>query len=50
MEGGVVFEVDGISINYLWYADDSIVVSNTVEGARRNLEVVREIGYISGWR
>ena len=44
----MVFEVDGIRINSLWYADDSIVVSNTVEGARRNLEVVREIGGILG--
>ena len=45
LEGrGVVFEVDGIRINSLWYADDGIIVSNTVEGARRNLEVVREIG------
>ena len=49
LEGrGVVFEVDVIGINSLWYADDSIVVSNTVEGARRNLEVVREIGGILG--
>ena len=49
LEGrGVVFEVDGIRTNSLWYADDSIVVSNTVEGARRNLEVVREIGGILG--
>ena len=45
LEGrGVLFEVDGVRINSLWFADDSIVVANSVEAAERNLKIVKEIG------
>ena len=39
-----MFEVDGVRINSLWFADDSIVVANSVEAAERNLKIVKEIG------
>ena len=45
LEGrGVMFEVDGLRVNSMWFADDSILVGNSVEAAERNLRIVKEIG------
>ena len=39
-----MFEVDGLRVNSMWFADDSILVGNSVEAAERNLRIVKEIG------
>ena len=40
---GVGFKVEGIDINSLWFADDGTLISNSIEGAARNIRVVKEI-------
>ena len=43
-EVGVPFIVDGIEINSLWFCDDSNLVANSVEAARANIRIVKEVG------
>ena len=46
-EGDVV-EVDGTRMNSIWFADDSILAANSLEGARKNIRIVREVGRTFG--
>ena len=40
---GEMVEVGGVGLNSLWFADDSLIMSNSVEGTRRNIRLVREV-------
>ena len=40
---GEIVEVGGVGLNSLWFADDSLVLSNSVEGTARNIRLVREV-------
>ena len=45
---GEMVEVDGVRINSIWFADDSILAANTLEGARKNIKIVRDVGKMFG--
>ena len=36
-------KVGGVELNSLWFADDSLILSNSVDGTRRNIRIVREV-------
>ena len=40
---GVCFKMEGIDINSLWFADDGTQIANSIDGAARNIRVVKEI-------
>ena len=42
-EVGAPFVVNGININSQWYCDDSTIIANTIEAARTNIRVVRDV-------
>ena len=41
-------EVDGLRMNSIWFADDSILAANTIEGARKNIRTVKEVSRTFG--
>ena len=43
-EEGVLFEIDGIRINSLWFCDDSNLIANSVAAASTNIRIVKEVG------
>ena len=45
---GEMVEVDGIRMNSIWFADDSILAANSIEGARKNIKIVREVSRTFG--
>ena len=45
---GEMVEVDGVRINSIWFADDSILAANTLEGARKNIKIVNDAGKMFG--
>ena len=47
-EEGAMVEVGGIRLNSIWFADDSILAANSIEGARRNIRIVRDISRTFG--
>ena len=40
---GEIVEVGGVGLNSLWFADDSLILSNSVDGTGRNIRLVREV-------
>ena len=47
-EEGEDFEIEGLRINSVFFADDSILVGNSIEKARRNIKIVKEISKCFG--
>ena len=47
-EEGDTYEIDGIRINSLFFADDSLLIGNTVEKVKRNIKIVKEISKFFG--
>ena len=47
-EEGAMVEVGGIKLNSIWFADDSILAANSIEGARRNIKIVKDISRTFG--
>ena len=47
-EEGEDFEIEGLKINSIFFADDSILVGNSIEKARRNIKIVKEISKFFG--
>ena len=47
-EEGEDFIIDGISMNSIFFADDSILLAKTLEAARRNLKIVAEVSRAFG--
>ena len=47
-EEGESFEIDKIKINSIFFADDSILIGNSIEKARRNIRIVKEISSFFG--
>ena len=45
---GAVFRMEGIDLNLLWFADDGTLVANSLEGAARNIRVVKEVSKTFG--
>ena len=40
---GEMFEVDGIRLNSIWFADDSVLIANSIEAARANIKIVKRV-------
>ena len=38
-----LYEVDGIELNSLWFADDNMQVSKSKKAAKHNIRVIKEI-------
>ena len=38
-----MFEVDGIRLNSVWFADDSVLIANSIEAARANIKIVKRV-------
>ena len=45
---GMMINIEGMRMNSLWFADDSIVLANSVEGAIKNIRQVRNISRTFG--
>ena len=43
-ELGVMFEVEGILISSLWFCDDTTMIANSIEAARKNIKIIKEVG------
>ena len=42
-ELGIMFVIDGIRINSLWFCDDTTMIANSVESARSNIAILKGI-------
>ena len=42
-EKGEEFNIGGINLNSIFYADDSITIANTIEATKKNLEIIKTI-------
>ena len=47
-ERGAMIEVGRVRINSLFYSDDSLLVAKSIEAAKENLRVIREVSEIFG--
>ena len=45
---GSQFQIDNLTINSIFYADDSMAIARSVEEARKNLEIVTEVSKTYG--
>ena len=43
-----MINIEGMKMNSLWFADDSIVLANSVEGTIKNIRQVRNISKTFG--
>jgi len=41
-EEGETFELEDMNLSSLWFADDSLSISKSMEDAKKNLEIIKK--------